>query len=133
MQRTLLEEGAQTIMRAVKLAANEVAVAVEGDINKWNLDTPSLRIENIAGSGSNYDKLGRDYGAISEYQSLVRFLKAHNYIQDFVSTKPKSVDDIMKKVHKQYKASLPSKYSKDYDIVWDTKVRPFLMHEFPDS
>ena len=96
MQRTLLEEGAQTIMRAVKLAANEVAVAVEGDINKWNLDTPSLRIENIAGSGSNYDKLGRDYGAISEYQALVRFLKAHNYIQDFVSTKPKSVDDIMK-------------------------------------
>ena len=54
--------------------------------------------------------------------------------RDHIENNPKTgVDDIMKKVHKQYKASPPSKYSKDYDIVWDKKVRPFLMHEFPDS
>ncbi len=55
--------------------------------------------------------------------------------RDHIENNPKTgVDDIMKKVHKQYpKASLPSKYSKDYDIVWDKKVRPFLMHEFPDN
>ena len=54
--------------------------------------------------------------------------------RDHIENNPKTgVDDIMKKVHKQYKASLPSKYSKDYDIVWDKKVRPFLMHKFPDN
>ena len=50
-----------------------------------------------------------------------------NEWEDYIKNNPRTgVDDIMKKVHKQFKQSPPSRYSRDYDIVWKNKVRPWL-------
>ena len=50
-----------------------------------------------------------------------------NEWEDYIKNNPRTgVDDIMKKVHKQFKKDPPSRYSRDYDIVWKNKVRPWL-------
>ena len=108
---------------------------------KWSDEWSEGPIEDNEG-GASQPKVGisgyeykPDPMIIAHREEMARLKKIDlSKWRDHIENNPKTgVDDIMKKVHKQFKQSLPSKYSKDYDIVWDKKVRPFLMHEFPDN
>ena len=93
LQRTMVENGANTIVKAVSESARRLGLQVEGSAEEFNLDRQTLRIENIEG---DFNRLGENHGAIVEYQTLVNLLKAHGYLGNIRAVEGKNVDSLLK-------------------------------------
>ena len=93
LQRTMVENGANTIVKSVIESARRLGLQVEGSPEDFNLDRQTLRIQDIEG---DFNKLGENHGALVEYQTLVNILKAHGYVGNVKAVEGKNVDAVMK-------------------------------------
>ena len=79
LQKKMVENGANTIVSAIKDSARRLGLTIEGADEDFNLDRQTLRIQDIEG---DFNRLGENHGAIVEYQTLVNLLKAHGYVSN---------------------------------------------------
>ena len=93
LQKKMVENGANTIVSAIKESARRLGLTLEGSAEDFNLDRQTLRIQDIEG---DFNRLGENHGAIVEYQTLVNILKAHGYVGNIRAVEGKNVDDVMK-------------------------------------
>ena len=93
LQKSMVENGANTIVKSVMESARRLGLQVEGSAEEFDLNKQTLRIQDITG---NFNRLGENHGAISEYQTLVNFLKAHGYVGNVRAVEGKDVDAVMK-------------------------------------
>ena len=89
----MVENGANTIVKAVSESARRLGLQVEGSAEEFNLDRQTLRIQNIEG---DFNRLGENHGALVEYQTLVNLLKAHGYLGNIRAVEGKNVDTFLK-------------------------------------
>jgi len=131
--KDIVDESGLSVEEALKIVKEELpdviqAIGVDEFTGEFNLDIedneePKRTIRSFRDRPPRTDPSFKGQVTSSEDIDKIDLSKWKEY----------RAEDVMKAVYRQYGKELPSVDSRDWEMSWDKKVRPWLKNKFPNS